>query len=58
MNVSKLRRLVPVLVLLALVVVLVAAIAPASAYNRPPVNVQILAVNDFHGNLVPPSGSS
>ncbi len=58
MNVSKLRRLVPLLVLLALSVMLVVAIAPASANNRPPVPIQILAVNDFHGNLVPPSGSS
>ncbi len=58
MNVSKLRRFVPVLVLLALVAILVVAIAPASAARGGVVKVQILAVNDFHGNLVPPSGSS
>jgi 5'-nucleotidase len=58
MNVSKLRRFVPLLVLLALVAVLVVAIAPASAARGGVVRVQILAVNDFHGNLVPPSGSS
>jgi 5'-nucleotidase len=58
MNVSKLRRFVPLLVLLALVAILVVAIAPASAARGGVVRVQILAVNDFHGNLVPPSGSS
>lgn len=55
MNVSRLRRFVPFLVLAALVVVLVAAISPASAAtpfsNQFP--IQILAVNDFHGNLEP-----
>src|SRR5215203_1669660 len=25
---------------------------------KPPVNVQLLAINDFHGNLEPPTGSS
>lgn len=58
MNVSKLRRFVPLLALLALVVVLVVAVSPASAVRGGAVKVQILAVNDFHGNLVPPSGSS
>ena len=58
MNVSKLRRLVPLFVLLALVVALVIAIAPASAAKGGVVKVQILAVNDFHGNLAPPAGSS
>jgi len=57
MNLSKMRRLVPMFVLLALVIVL-AAVAPASAANKPPITIQILAVNDFHGNLRPPSGSS
>jgi len=27
-------------------------------HNRPPVEVQILGLNDFHGNLAPPAGSS
>lgn len=58
MNLSKLRRLIPVFALLALVVVLVMAIAPVSAQKKGTINVQILAVNDFHGNLLPPSGSS
>lgn len=58
MNVSKLRRLLPVVVLLSLVVVLIVAIAPVSAQKKGVVKVQILAVNDFHGNLLPPSGSS
>lgn len=41
------------------------AITPAMAADKPPVimdksqvEVQILALNDFHGNLLPPSGSS
>lgn len=58
MNVTKLRRLLPIVVLLSLVVVLVAAIAPASAQKGGVVKVQILAVNDFHGNLAPPAGSA
>ena len=57
MNLSKTRRLVPLFVLLALVIALAAVIGPAAAANKPPVTVQILAVNDFHGNLVPPTGS-
>jgi 5'-nucleotidase len=37
----------------------VAAAGPASAHPRGhgPVEVQLLAINDFHGNLEPPSGS-
>ncbi len=59
MNQSKIRRFVPLFVLLALALVLALAIAPVSAEikNRT-VTVQILAVNDFHGNLAPPAGSS
>lgn len=30
----------------------------ASALKSPPVRVQILAINDFHGNLEPPGGGS
>jgi 5'-nucleotidase len=46
---------VPVLVII-LALSLVAI--PAGAQPPATVNVQILAVNDFHGNLLPPSGSS
>jgi 5'-nucleotidase len=37
-----------------------ALVASGSALARPAgtVDVQVLAINDFHGNLVPPSGSS
>lgn len=58
MNVSRLRRFVPLLVLMAFVVALVITIAPASAAPVPFSNqfpIQILAVNDFHGNLEPGS---
>jgi 5'-nucleotidase len=59
MNQSKLRRFLPLFVLLALALVLAVAIAPStSAQTKQIVKVQILAVNDFHGNLAPPSGSS
>src|SRR5215208_7428963 len=34
------------------------AIKKAKPKAKPPVNVQLLAINDFHGNLEPPSGSS
>lgn len=46
-----LRRFIPLLVLLT--VALVVAIAPVMAANT--VDVQILAINDFHGNLEPGS---
>jgi 5'-nucleotidase len=41
----------------------VALVLPAATFAKPPkppklVDVQLLAINDFHGNLVPPSGSS
>ena len=38
----------------------VACTAPAAPEPAPPplVEVQLLALNDFHGNLEPPSGSS
>ena len=38
--------------------VAVAAGAPAAVAVDPPVSVRLLALNDFHGNLEPPSGSS
>ena len=49
---------------LAAVVATLALVMPAGALAaKPPttpphaVNVQLLAINDFHGNLQPPSGS-
>ncbi len=57
MNLRSLRRFLPVLLLAVMMVVLVFAIGPASAAPSPlgrMVNVQILAVNDFHGALMPP----
>lgn len=57
MNLSKLRRFVPLFLLAAIALALVVAIAPASAAPPPlalTYNVQVLAVNDFHGQLMPP----
>ncbi|MBP8948909.1 MAG: bifunctional metallophosphatase/5'-nucleotidase [Candidatus Promineofilum sp.] len=57
MNLRSLRRFLPVVLLAVMMVVLVAAIGPASAAPEPlgrMVNIQILAVNDFHGALMPP----
>jgi len=44
----------------AIVALLVPAATQAANPNTPPgdVDVQLLAINDFHGNLKPPSGSS
>ncbi len=56
MNQSKLRRYFPLFVLL--VFALAIAALPVIAQVRPDLEVQILAVNDFHGNLQPPAGSS
>lgn len=50
----------PFQVLLAVVtfvLVFTLAVAPASAKKSGTVEVQILALNDFHGNLLPPAGS-
>jgi 5'-nucleotidase len=58
----KRRRLQGVGVVLAVVALLVPAAATQAAKppNTPPgdVDVQVLAINDFHGNLKPPTGSS
>jgi 5'-nucleotidase len=45
--------------LVALALVLPAAVSAAKPATTPPgsVDVQLLAINDFHGNLLPPSGS-
>jgi 5'-nucleotidase len=53
------KKLFPVvLTVLALVLVATLAVVPAGAKPSGTVDVQILALNDFHGNLVPPTGSS
>jgi 5'-nucleotidase len=44
--------------LVAVLVLLVTAVGTAGAKPSGTVSVQILALNDFHGNLLPPSGSS
>lgn len=57
MNLRSLRRFLPVVLLAAMVVMLVVAIGPAEAAPKPQarmVPIQILAVNDFHGALMPP----
>jgi 5'-nucleotidase len=45
-------------IMLLLVLLLTLIVSTVSAKPSPTVNVQILAVNDFHGNLEPPAGSS
>lgn len=56
MTSKRLKWLLPVLVMLLIVV---AIATPVGALpKRPNVDVQILAINDFHGNLEPPLGSS
>jgi 5'-nucleotidase len=53
------RRTLLIAVGLALVAVAVAAlVVPRRGAAPPPVDVQLLALNDFHGHLEPPSGSS
>jgi len=53
------KKFLPVLLTVAvLALVATLAVAPAGAKPSDTVNVQILAVNDFHGNLEPPAGSS
>lgn len=59
MNQSKLRRILPLFVLTVVLLAFIVAIAPASAAKGGgTVSLQILAINDFHGNLQPPAGSS
>ncbi|MFG1722151.1 bifunctional metallophosphatase/5'-nucleotidase [Micromonospora chalcea] len=53
------RRAVVGLAALAATAFTAVAVTPDQAEARPkPVDVQLLAINDFHGNLEPPSGSS
>ena len=41
---------------IALIMISALLLTPVSAKPSGTVNVQVLAVNDFHGNLLPPSG--
>jgi len=52
---KRLKWLLPVVTVLFVFALMVAPTRAAFPAN---VNVQILALNDFHGNLMPPSGSS
>ncbi|WP_374688034.1 bifunctional UDP-sugar hydrolase/5'-nucleotidase [Promineifilum sp.] len=57
MNLRTLRRFLPLALLALAMVMLVVAIGPAAAAPAPNarlVDIQILAVNDFHGALLPP----
>lgn len=49
---------VRLLVLAAVLVLLISTVGPAGAKPAKTVDVQILALNDFHGNLLPVGGSS
>ena len=53
------RRMTIATALVALALVVPAAVSAAKPPTTPPrtVDVQLLAINDFHGNLQPPSGS-
>ena len=55
-------RLYTIFAALLVMALLIPAGALAKNPNPPkppvPVNVQLLGINDFHGNLLPPSGSS
>lgn len=44
--------------LVAVLVLLISAVGAAGAKRAETVSVQLLALNDFHGNLLPPAGSS
>ncbi|MBU8857559.1 MULTISPECIES: bifunctional metallophosphatase/5'-nucleotidase [unclassified Micromonospora] len=60
MSVTGMRRRAAIgLAALAAIAVTAVAVTPDQAEARPkPVDVQLLAINDFHGNLEPPTGSS
>ena len=52
------RRMTIATVLVSLALIVPAAVSAAKPTNPPKtVDVQLLAINDFHGNLQPPSGS-
>ena len=44
--------------LVAALILLISVVGAAGAKSSETLSVQILALNDFHGNLLPPSGSS
>src|SRR5688500_8138090 len=52
------KKSVSVFSLIAVLVLLVTAAGSAGAKALGTISVQILALNDFHGNLLPPTGSS
>jgi 5'-nucleotidase len=52
------KKLFPIVLSLVLVLSAALAVGSASAKPVPTLNVQILALNDFHGNLEPPTSSS
>jgi 5'-nucleotidase len=52
------KKSVRLLSIIGVLVLLLGAVGAAGAKPSGTVNVQILALNDFHGNLLPPSGSS
>ena len=52
------KKSVRVFSLVVVLVLLISAVSSAGAGPSGTVNVQILALNDFHGNLLPPTGSS
>ncbi len=43
---------------IALIMISALLLTPVSAKPSGTVNVQVLALNDFHGNLIPPTSSS
>lgn len=52
------KKSVRVFSLVVVLILLISAVSSAGADPAGTVNVQILALNDFHGNLLPPTGSS
>ncbi|MGA4732153.1 bifunctional metallophosphatase/5'-nucleotidase [Micromonospora taraxaci] len=59
MSITRMRRAAVGLTVLAVAAFGAVATSPEEADARPkPVDVTLLALNDFHGNLEPPSGSS
>ncbi|MGI5524414.1 bifunctional metallophosphatase/5'-nucleotidase [Micromonospora sp. CA-259024] len=59
MSISRMRRAAVGLTVLAVAAFGVVTTSPEQADARPrPVDVTLLALNDFHGNLEPPTGSS
>src|SRR5215203_4166656 len=53
------KKLSPIsMLVLVLALVATMAVVPVAAKPSATVDVQILAINDFHGNLEPPAGSS